>query len=169
MCVTDVACLFEKNHIIQPLRIWYWLLYFLLGAWTRQNQERFRRINWDYALIACICFVIFGKYVKAGGNEYLFGSIPCIAYAFITFMACVNTKITDSKVIAELSQCFLPVYAIHNILLGIFFSHQPMPMIESTFCPQIAIAIQYLIVSTIIVSISLVLMHTKYIKSLFRI
>ena len=114
-------------------------------------------------------FVLFGHYVDAGGNEYLFGSIPCMAYAIITFIACMNTRIRDNAIIANLSKCFLPVYAIHIILLLFMFNHQPMIGIERLFIPQIAIAVEYLTASSVIILVSLAITRIPYMDRIFRI
>ena len=168
-CVADVYCFFEKEHVRQTLRLWYWLFYFLSGAFLNLHKDKIPSFNWLHAFIAMCVFVIFAHFVDAGGNEYLFGSVPCMAYAIITFIACLNTRIRDNAIIANLSKCFLPVYAIHLILLLFMFNHQPMVGIERLFIPQIAIAIEYLTASSVIILVSLAITRIPYMDRIFRI
>ena len=168
-CVADVYCFFEKEHVRQTLRLWYWLFYFLSGAFLNLHKDKIPSFNWLHAFIAMCVFVIFAHFVDAGGNEYLFGSVPCMAYAIITFIACLNTRIRDNAIIANLSKCFLPVYAIHIILLLFMFNHQPMIGIERLFIPQIAIAVEYLTASSVIILVSLAITRIPYMDRIFRI
>ena len=169
MCILDVRFLLEKKYVIQTFRIWYWLFYFMLGAYVRLNEYKFKKVKWWHAILACFAFVFFGRIVSAGGNEYLFGSIPCILYALLTFCACLNCKIQNSVIIDKLSHCFLPVYAWHIIILQALFQRPPMTLIEASFSPFIAVPLEFLFATAIIVSLSLVVMKIPYMDKLFRI
>lgn len=111
-------CRFEEHHIKQTYRLWYWIMYFFLGGYIHLHQDKFHKINWKIAFIACILYSLFQYFgPKDMGNEYYFGSILCMLYAICVFSACINTKINaNNKIIPNLSSLFLPVYAIHPTL-----------------------------------------------------
>ena len=81
----------------------------------------------------------------------------------------MNSRIQGSAIIPNLSECFLPVYAIHIILLLFMFNHQPMVGIERLFIPQIAIAVEYLTASSVIILVSLAITRIPYMDRIFRI
>lgn len=169
MCFLDVRFRFEKQYIPQTFRLWYWLLYFLLGATINKHPKSFHWIRWRHVFLAGLGFIFFGYYVHAGGNEYLFGSLPCMLYAMMTFCACINTRINNTRVIDELSSLFLPVYAFHMIGLIFLYKHWPMPQIEDFFCPHIAITIEYIIATGVIVFVCWLIMRIPYANKVFRI
>lgn len=117
----DVICQFEKKFIIQTFRIWYWIMYYCLGAVMCIYREKFGFITWPIAIIMAVIYSLF-QYLgpDTGGNEYYFGSVLCMIYAVCVFGACLNTHVKNGIVIKQLSMLFLPVYALHVMLLTIF-------------------------------------------------
>lgn len=169
ICTLNVKFLFEKKYVIQTFRIWYWIFYFMLGAYVRLNQRKFSKIRGWQAFLACIVFVFFGRLVSGGGIEYLFGSIPCVIYALLAFSSCINFKVQNSLVIKNLSQCFLPVYAWHMFVLDKLFKYLPVNLIEASLPPILAIFLEFIFAAAIIVSLSLILIRIPFINKLFRI
>ena len=55
------------------------------------------------------------------------------------------------------------------ILLLFMFNHQPMVGIERLFIPQIAIAVEYLTASSVIILVSLAITRIPYMDRIFRI
>lgn len=157
----------EKNYIKQTFRVWYWFMYFLLGAYIRQNRKYFNFIHWKHAIIMCITYTGFqvSGISHAEGNEFYFGSIICMLYAISVFCACLNTNIESSKIISNLSPLFLPIYAIHPTTMR-WISHLT---IIQTFNPIAQYISTYLIVCIINVSIAFVLMKIPYVKGIFKI
>lgn len=156
-----------ENYIRQTFRIWYWYMYFLLGAYIRLNRIYFNFINWKHAIIMCILYTIFqtSGISHATCNEYYFGSVLCMLYAISVFCACINTKIKKSKAISTLSSFFLPIYAIHLTTMQ-WISHLSIFL---TFNPIAQYIIAYVMTCTINVLIAYVLMKTPYIKNIFKI
>lgn len=116
----DIFFGFEKKYIRQTFRIWYWIMYFLIGAYIRIHHNKFSVFNWKISLIICFVYTFFQVSTSSFklSNEYYFGSIICMIYAFSVFMACLNLKIKNSSVIRELSNLFLPIYAIHPYVIS---------------------------------------------------
>lgn len=158
---------FERKYVIQSFRIWYWFMYFLLGGYIRKHQDRFKFINWWYAIVMCLIYTIFQKsgIINVRGNEYYFGSIMCMIYAISVFCACINTKIEKSKTIKTLSSLFLPVYTVHPTIL-IWFSHFSF---IKTLHPINQYFLAYFIVCLITILLSYLIMKIPIIKNIFRI
>lgn len=166
----NVMYKFEKTYVIQTFRLWNHLFYFLLGAYIAKNINTFKWIRWWHIIITMSAFFISGKYLNAGGNEYHFCSPLCILYAMTTFCACLNLKIKETKIISMLSQCFLPMYALHMLFLSKIFDWGLMIYVESavSFAP-LAFSIEYLFVSVIMTLICLAIMRIPCMDIIFKI
>ena len=117
----DVVCQFEKKLIIQTFRIWYWIMYYCLGAVMCIYREKFGSITWPFAIMMAVIYSLFQYFgPDTGGNEYFFGSVLCMIYAVCVFGACLNTYVKNGIVIKQLSMLFLPVYALHVLFLTCF-------------------------------------------------
>lgn len=158
---------FEKTYIKQTFRVWYWFMYFMLGAYIQLHRERFTFIKWWHAVLMCIVYTLFQVSGVAGakGNEFYFGSIICMLYAISVFGACINTKIESSRTITTLSALFLPVYAIHPTVYG-WMSHMSFVGSLDPFSQYFVVLI---LAFAINVTLGLVIMHTPYIKDIFKI
>lgn len=165
--IVDSITNFEKYHWRQPASVWYWYMYFLSGSYIRLNQEKFKSLRWRHALIACVLYTAFqvSGISKAEGNAYYFGSILCMVYAVTVFCACLNTKIENSKCIAELSALFLPVYAIHPTIIGWIGKMDFLQTLNSY--AQYCLMLLFVIIVNI--SLAFCLMRTPYVKNIFKI
>lgn len=86
-------------------------------------------------------------------------------YAISVFGACINTKIESSRTITTLSALFLPVYAIHPTVYG-WMSHMSFVGSLDPFSQYFVVLI---LAFAINVTLGLVIMHTPYIKDIFKI
>lgn len=116
---------FERVYIPQTIRLWYWLMYFFIGAYIRLNDKLFERIKWPLALFMSGLYTVFQIITqnaleeKLGhlGNEFFFGSIFCMFYAVSVFCSCINNHNANNDIICSyLSRLFLPVYAFHILI-----------------------------------------------------
>lgn len=167
-----VACHwgFEVPNPRQPIRLYYWFLYFLMGAYIRRNPTCISIIRLWWIVPAALLFVVFFHmgFVKTGIEHY-FGSLPCMVYAFVTFGALVRLPIYDSKVLGRLSATFLPVYAFHWLFLQECFHHNPFYSVNNSLHYIPATAIDYLIVTAVMLVFGLVVMRIPYADKIFRI
>ena len=161
---------FEKRHPTQTYRLYYWFMYFLLGAYIKRNPACIDKIRLWWIIPAVISYSAFYSlgFIRIG-NECYFGSLPCIAYAFITFGALVKLPIHDNKVVGALSAIFLPVYAFHWMFLQETFHLNPFYAINHNLHFIPATAIDYLIVTTVMLTCGLVVMRIPYADKIFRI
>lgn len=155
---------FERLYVRQSFRIWYWLMYFLTGAYIRIHQEQFRKIGWWHVIGMVIFMMVYVYYVEIPYNEYGFGSIICMIYAVVVFSACLNTKIKNERVIKELSSLFLPVYAIHPFVIEKLTYLEPYLQ----FSPEIQYFVVLALILVINVSLAYILMKTPYVRDIFK-
>ncbi len=160
---------FEKRYVIQSFRLWYWLLYFLLGAIINKYQIKLKWIKWFHAILMCIIYTTFqiSWLFNAGGNEYFFGSIICMLYAITVFCACLNINIEKSTFISTMSSLFLPVYAFHPIIMARVISKMFfLSAIDNNFVQYFVV---YIVSAVIVVCFSYFLMKIPFIKEIFKI
>lgn len=168
--VLNVLYGFERQ-VIQTFRLWNWLFYFLWGAYICIHLDRFRLVKWYWIVPSLAAYILFFRWMKLGANEYYFCSPVCIVHATVVFVAILNLQIAGSKVIAELSKCFLPIYTLHTFIevglctkTPIFMQlEQIIPSITLTYC------IEYVVVAFICIVISLALMRLPYMDKIFKI
>lgn len=160
---------FEGCYIRQTYRVWYWFMYFFLGAYIRQNRDRFMFVKWKHAILMCVVYTCFQvpvmRIANLSSDEYFFGSVLCMLYAISVFCACLNTKIESSKIISMLSSLFLPVYAIHPATMT-WLSYLT---IVKTFNPVAQYLVAYLLSCVITLSVAYILMKIPYVKGVFKI
>ena len=164
--ILDLFYDFERENIRQTYRIWYWLMFFFLGAYINLNQSKFKIINWKFAFCACFIYTLFQvsmvSYITA--NEFFFGSIFCMLYAITVFVACLNKKIKNNTVIHELSSLFLPVYAIHPYIISKLLYLVPYLNFSSIINYFTLLSL----VVVINISIAFILMRIPYVKDIFK-
>lgn len=110
-----------ERAIPQNLRIWNWIMYFCLGGLAKQSK-----ISKDgayfmvlfcmliYVIIKSISLQIMGRV----SPEYYFASPVTAIYIYFVFSLFLSVRITYPKLINQLSQLFLPVYALHMLVIG---------------------------------------------------
>ncbi|MBQ9340257.1 MAG: acyltransferase [Paludibacteraceae bacterium] len=116
--IVNVYLGFEQTYVRQTFRLYYWIFYFMLGAYIKQNGHS-EHINWLWVLSMMCAAVVFITPSLTSLFDNLYGSIVCAAYAYCILCACLNTPVHDSKLISNLSSLFLPVYTLHPVAIKI--------------------------------------------------
>lgn len=109
----------------QSLRLWNWLFYFMLGGTIRLWPEsvrafRSRLLGWlAVPLGAAVVLVrwMWTPEMPRPGVEFFYGFPVMILFSVCIFLWCLSLKIRDSRVIRGFSSLFLPVYAIHPLVI----------------------------------------------------
>ena len=114
--ILDILLLFEKNHIIQTFRLWYFLFYFLLGWYIRNHNNSLLSIRGEYVILSAIFYAIVVQILPAGGVEYSFGSPFCVLYSFLLFLFILKKPIS-SKPISLIESTVLPAYILHPLII----------------------------------------------------
>ena len=161
---------FEAHYVRQTFRLYYWFLYFLIGAYIRRTPDCISKIRLWWILPAVL---VYGMFCHIGivttGIEYYFGPLPCIAYTFITFGAIVKLPIRCNQIIGKLAATFLPVYAFHWFCLQECFHHNPFYFFNHNLHYIPATAIDFLIVTIVMLIFGLLVMRIPYSDRVFRI
>jgi surface polysaccharide O-acyltransferase-like enzyme len=155
---------FEHLHIYQTFRIWYWCMYFLVGAYIQKHQKLFNWIGWKHVAFIFVFILVYVYYAQVPYDEYAFGSIIYLIYPIIVFSACLNTKINNNMIIQELSSLFIPLYAIHPYVLS------KMRLLEPylNYSPLTQYVLGILFVFCMNVPLAYVLTKIPYIKNIFK-
>lgn len=183
----NITNLFEPV-IPQPLRIWYWFPYFMIGGLISDLLEKKHELSNESdsklslsCLLACgggklmifslyalyIIYFFWARcYVGIYGVEYLFGSLPCQALSIVLFICIVSMQIKNSMIIDSVSKLFLPVYALHMSVLGILNNR-----VLSSWSVDNSwnAAMCYLLVFIIMTLVGWLVMKLPYINKLFKI
>lgn len=155
---------FERFHVRQTFRIWYWLMYFFVGAYIKKHKKLFSYIKWIHVLMAIIFMLVYVYFVEIPYDEYSFGSIICMVYAIIVFSACLNTKIKYRKTIHELSTLFLPVYAIHPFVISKMGFLNPYV----DYSPEVKLFVVIFLIFSINIFLAYIIMKIPYVKNIFK-
>lgn len=110
----------SEKIIPQCLRIWSWAMYFCLGGLAKRFKLSKNSVYF-MALFACVYVLIKSISLQFMGRvspEYYFASPITVIYVYLVFNMFLNIHITCSKAINRLSQLFLPVYALHMLIIG---------------------------------------------------
>lgn len=162
--IANVEFSFEQQYIQQTFRLYYWVFYFMLGAYIKQNGHS-QKINWLWVLIMMGGSVVFIRPSLSPLFDNLYGSVVCASYAYCIFCACLNTSIKESKAISLLSSLFLPIYTLHPFVIKWVGNHIDLsiapPYLQTFMC--------YLIVLSITMVISIVLIEIPYVNRIFHL
>lgn len=170
MFVMDYLYGIEKDYIIQTFRVWYWVFYFSLGVYIRLNPNVVQRVKCWHLILAMVLYVSSVQLLNTKGIEFHFGDITCIAYATSAFCMCLKIRQFRSEaVIKVLSQCFLPIYALHEILLGMLVYHEPFISIDGFLPSWVDFGVEYILACLSISLIAVGIMKIPYSDRLFRI
>lgn len=110
-----------ESSICQTLRLWNWLTYFLLGGIIRKINYCSKGTLVTFVLIFLGINPFFQQWlIPYVGNdycEYFYSSFLIVAGCGALFLCVKSLNIKDSKIIPLLSKLFLPVYALHKIII----------------------------------------------------
>lgn len=167
--ILNVQFDFERRYINQTMRLWNWIFYFGLGGLICKYENSIKKIRRRFFLVLLVLsalgFMGFRLFMKANlsGIEYYFGSFPCVIYAITAFLFSLRQEIMSNRWISILSEMFLPVYALHWIVLTY------TSRIETSFVGIFSPIADFLILCIAMLSLSYILMRTPYVKSIFRL
>jgi len=116
-----------QKAVNQPLRIWTWLQYFLLGSIARHCTEKLKGINfkvWAVVLSIAVCAAqnYMGRNVIHDMHaEYFYDSPLTIMWCFALFASLQNLRLQPKHqdIIQQLSAYTFGVYIIHPLLMRI--------------------------------------------------
>ncbi len=167
-----MLCIFLSTRTLQGhpfeqqtpaiLRIYAWLFFYMLGAQLHHIDIRVPH----YFPVLLYAFVIFYMeyFDKQIGSEYaslFYLTIPVTFLCVTLFLYFKNLNIQHSRFIEQTSALFLPVYAIHNVIIS-FMPH---------FYDSLAIAplVNWVVVSLLSAGIAFVVMKIPYVKRIFDV
>lgn len=158
---------FENKFIPQTFSLWYWLLFFSVGQLSRK-MIRGGQKPFSFALIP-VCYIVFLPFVWLSRGyqsciAYFFGSFLMILYATSVFGSIVQTKVGKSALVQQLSNCFLPVYALHNFVIAFV-----LKINITSVLGVYAVWADYLLVASITLTLSWLLMKIPYLDKVFKI
>lgn len=160
---------FEQNNVIQTFRIWYWVLFFLIGSFFRKKQCLIKQISWLHIIILFVlCLLIMFVTEMDGGIEFYYGCPILVVYASAVFLQIKNIQIKSSRVISTLSNCFLPTYSFHMLIIRQVVKNNTLGQLES-FSPCLSFIVQYLVITIICITTSIIIMKTPYINRIFKL
>ena len=165
-------CMWNFEHrVLQTFRLWNHTFYFVLGTFIFQNKDRLIALmNWKKALVCMILFLLSGKVLFLGGNEYHFSSPLCILYSMSVFLLCLKYVEKKNGFIETMSRCFLPVYAFHMIFFNFIFNTSIMHQLDVALkMAPIAFFVEFILVSAIIISFSVIVVRSPLINRMFRL
>lgn len=128
---------FTKNQFIleipQSLRLWNWLLYYMLGGLMAKKKSQINGILYKYSritkmiiFVVAIVLLIFWQWligniiIKHYVLETFYGSIPIIVSTMILFLCLSGLNYKHGKVITYLSGLSMGIYIFHPFVLAVF-------------------------------------------------
>lgn len=159
----------EDQYIWISIRIWYWIMYFILGAWIRRNEAVLtEKISFLYVIVAYLSLILLNRFTHADGVSFFYGSIPCIAYAASMFIWVLSLKCRPNRAIEYLATLFLPVYAFHGLIFSKLFKLELVFSLESL--PTLpAMLVEYAISTMAVLAVCMVLMQIPYLNKIFKL
>lgn len=168
---------FERG-IYQTLRVYNWILYFLMGATikilmpqlTTSFSSSDSKKQWLWILTPIIFALIYSYFLRyishKDGVEYQFGSAMCMAYSLATFICILFYKPGRfvAKWVKNLSTLFLPAFVIHIFVISALTKIMPQ-----TAPDDYINILRFLIVWIVTISISYFIMKTSIGRWVFRI
>lgn len=163
-----------EQNVIQTLRIWNWLFYFLLGGGIKRLQmiNNHNKLSFVKYLIVLLLIVniFFQEVMKPMINspycEYFYCSFPVILLSASLFHFISKVKLTNyyiCYIINFLSPLFLPIYLFHPLFLDVY-TNLILPVPES-MKPYIC----FLFTTILSISFCFCLNKVKFIKNNLRI
>lgn len=164
--ILNILYQFESKYLSQSFRLYYWLMFYTLGGGIRKRKKIIGFIKWGHVLAVSIVYILFQFWgPNIGGTEYYFGSLLTMVYAVCVFGACLNTNITESKVICEMSKLFLPVYSLHVLFFYIFRYIE----IRVDINPEYGFLLLCMIHCFLTILVCWLLMRNNFSKKIFKI
>lgn len=115
-----------QRLIVQPLRLWTWLQYFLLGGVLRLSQDKWKGRKVEAMTAAVVMTIVVQLWQNLMGNqihvlygEAFYDSIPTVLWVTAIFIFFMNLNISSgmARVIEITAPCTMGVYIIHPLLI----------------------------------------------------
>lgn len=165
------ASRFIEESIRQPLRLWIWLFYYILGGvvYHFRNIAIPRLLQWLITFLTML-FAIFYMYwmffktTDIVNGEYAYTSFSMMLWSCSLVFTLLNTKVNKLKdIISRLSVMLIPIFALHYSVIHYIV----MPLnIFSGYWGQLA---GFLIIMSITMSISYLLTQASFLKVFYKI
>ena len=127
--IMNIGFQFEEKYIYcLTLKLWYYVFYFLLGAYIRKNNVTIS-IQWYQLLLIMALYVASVILLPLDGVEYHFGSPLCVLYASAFFLFILNSQV-KSPIVSALTPAILPAYLFHTIIIRQFIVKLVCPFVE---------------------------------------
>lgn len=156
-----------EQGTIQTFRVWNWMFYFNLGGILRRSIVKVNAWHILFLVIADWYFqYCLTPLMPTIHCEYFYSSVMVMALSsalFLYMRGIVNDKL---QCIMGGGKLFLPVYAIHNIIIGHtseYFTHY-LYSVNTYTAP-----LYWLLVSAMAIIISWLLLKLPYMDKIFRI
>ncbi|MDE5995171.1 MAG: acyltransferase family protein, partial [Oscillospiraceae bacterium] len=149
--------------VIQVLRIWNWLFYFMLGGALKNLT--FNKIFLTFLILLAgglNLYVIkwLSPYIATTYCEYFYSCPVVILYASSIFVLCKELHVSGNRFTRELSPLFLPVYTFHSFVIGI---------LASFGINEFGGLVFYIAVLICTIAVSWIVMKIPYVNKVFRI
>lgn len=116
---------FIEARIMQPLRLWTWLLYYTLGGAIYQYKDfsLSRNIQWIITFFTTVVAILYMywmlfKTTSIVNGEYAYTSLSMMLWCSALMFTLLNTNFERIKpVISILSLMLIPVYALHYAVI----------------------------------------------------
>ncbi|MDE6311804.1 MAG: acyltransferase family protein [Muribaculaceae bacterium] len=152
-----------ERGIVQVLRIWNWLFYFMLGGVLKKLTMNKMFLAILIILTGVLNFFVIrllSPHIGSAHCEYFYGCPVVIVYASLVFILFKEIRISANRLTRMLSSLFLPVYTLHCIIMAILVRFG---------VDELGGLIFYLAVLSSTIMISWLIMKIPYVNKVFRI
>ena len=143
-------------------KVYAWFFFYMLGG--ELSRRDVPRIPVAIPLLLFAFAIFYMEYCgRRVGSEYasvFYLSVPVTVLCIVLFLYFKGLNIIGNKAVQALSQTFLPVYAVHNVII------QFLPRFYDGLC--IAPLINWVVISLLSVAFGLVVNKLPYVNKLFK-
>ncbi len=157
-----------QRLVVQPLRLWTWLQYFLLGGVLRISQDKWKGRKVEAMTAAIVMTIVVQLWQNLMGNqihvlygEAFYDSITTVLWVTAIFIFLMNLNITSGlkRFIEITAPCTMGVYIIHPLLIR----YMKRLLFPDTFIKSIGL---FVILSAVSFGITYVLRKIPWMKKL---
>lgn len=117
---------FVETIVLQPLRVWTWLFYYLMGGVIFKSYKIIRlskKLQWTIAIITTLCAIYYMYWMffvttNIINGEYAYTSLTVILWSISLMITFLNTNFCKYKTaINRMAKMLIPVYALHYTVI----------------------------------------------------
>lgn len=117
---------FVETTVLQPLRLWTWIFYYLMGGVIFKSYKLIRlskKLQWTTAIITTLCAIYYMYWMlfvttNIINGEYAYTSLTMMLWSISLMIAFLNTNFYKYKiVINRMAIMLIPVYALHYTVI----------------------------------------------------